>query len=359
MKKAVSIVLVLFMLSSLACAFTGTASAEVSPVWDGSIADGFDGGTGSADDPYLISSGRTLAFLAQSVNSGTTYKGMYIKLTDSIDLNNIAWTPIGYYFGSTKDYIAFCGNFDGGGNYISKLKVAAYTGEKTLGTTGTGLFGMIIDGSVSNLGIESGEVTVTGKWGGGITAYISGVSCEVKISNCYNKANIIVAGASSQESICAGIAGFSGNQRVTVENCVNYGNITYTSGKTSSMLAGICGRAFGGSFTSCYNTGNIDSGTATGGGLCGTIGSAEFHITDCCSSGVVSGSGVNGYLFGKATYTGTNAHSFESLKAYTGTYGDSSAANKADGYAGDFADGTTSDLDDYVTVLNEVLNVPT
>lgn len=77
-------------------------------VWDGSAATGFASGTGSEANPYIISTPSQLAFLAQSVNSGNTYSGKYIKLTSNIVLNytdnwknwdTIAplntWTPIG------------------------------------------------------------------------------------------------------------------------------------------------------------------------------------------------------------------------------------------------------------------------
>ncbi|MBR4721343.1 MAG: hypothetical protein IK057_06235, partial [Clostridia bacterium] len=63
-----------------------SVSAE-NDVWDGSIADGFESGTGTESDPYIIKTASQLAYLAQSVNSGTTYEGQYIKLANDIVLN--------------------------------------------------------------------------------------------------------------------------------------------------------------------------------------------------------------------------------------------------------------------------------
>ena len=79
-------------------------------VWDGSIATQFSGGTGTEKDPYQISNGGELAYLAQLVNENNSeYSSAYYILTEDIVLNsgecedweNSApaheWTPIGYY----------------------------------------------------------------------------------------------------------------------------------------------------------------------------------------------------------------------------------------------------------------------
>lgn len=60
----------------------------VSTVWDGSIAQGFASGSGSADDPYLIKTAEQLAFFAQSVNSANSYQDTYIRLESDILLND-------------------------------------------------------------------------------------------------------------------------------------------------------------------------------------------------------------------------------------------------------------------------------
>jgi len=84
------------------------------PVWDGTIATSFDGGSGTASNPYRIANAQQLAYLAQQVNASTTYYGQYFVQTANIVLNdpsvftrdangningaNIAaleWTPIG------------------------------------------------------------------------------------------------------------------------------------------------------------------------------------------------------------------------------------------------------------------------
>ena len=59
-----------------------TENPKRSAIWDGSIAAGFAGGSGTEDDPYLISYGSELAYLAQQVNSGNRYEIVHIIHTN-------------------------------------------------------------------------------------------------------------------------------------------------------------------------------------------------------------------------------------------------------------------------------------
>ena len=92
-------------------------AAPVTDLWDGSLASGFASGNGTEKDPYKIQTAEELAFLAKSVNEGTSYSGKYLILTNDIDLNNLEWTPIG------NGKYAFEGNFDGNGRTVDKLNV--------------------------------------------------------------------------------------------------------------------------------------------------------------------------------------------------------------------------------------------
>ena len=65
-----------------------TENPKRSAIWDGSIAAGFAGGSGTEDDPYLISNGSELAYLAQQVDSGNRYENVHFKLTNDIYLND-------------------------------------------------------------------------------------------------------------------------------------------------------------------------------------------------------------------------------------------------------------------------------
>ena len=63
--------------------------------WDGS-AEIWTQGAGTESNPYLIESAENLAWISEMVNNGvTTYEGVCFKLTTNLDMQNIAWVPIG------------------------------------------------------------------------------------------------------------------------------------------------------------------------------------------------------------------------------------------------------------------------
>ena len=126
-----------------------------SDVWDGKPAEKFAGGAGTVDDPYKISTGAELAYLAGKVNGGESYSGEYFKLTNDIRLNEQdvptggnSWTPIGN--SSNK----FQGTFDGDGHTISGLYITA-TGS---GAGNLGLFGNLGNSAVIKNLIVKGTV---------------------------------------------------------------------------------------------------------------------------------------------------------------------------------------------------------
>ena len=100
----------------------------------------YNGGSGTKDDPWLISSVGDLQTLATTINDGKAaefdanaaaggegvagnYYGYYFKQTTDLDLSDIVnWDPIGY---SGSCY--FAGHYDGGGYTISN---ATSTGKK-------------------------------------------------------------------------------------------------------------------------------------------------------------------------------------------------------------------------------------
>ena len=90
-------------------------------------AETYAGGSGTKEDPYIISSDLELAKLANDVNTGSKMpmkSGEYFKLTKDIDLKHGIWTPIG----STKCIKKFpdryfAGIFDGDGHAIKNMHI--------------------------------------------------------------------------------------------------------------------------------------------------------------------------------------------------------------------------------------------
>lgn len=150
-------------------------------VWVGNIAEKFAGGTGTESDPYQISNGAELAYLAQQVNSEKIdSEDTFITLTNNIDLNNKAWTPIG-----NSDSV-FAGTFDGNGHTISGLYInitGSYSPKK--GRLYQGLFGCVEDGTVQNL-IVTGSVTIGNEKSVNVSCIggIVGINDGGKVQNC-------------------------------------------------------------------------------------------------------------------------------------------------------------------------------
>lgn len=67
-KKILSLLVTMGLAASLVPV---SVFADGTEVWDGSVAESFAGGKGTKDDPYQIATGSQLAYLGESMKSGT------------------------------------------------------------------------------------------------------------------------------------------------------------------------------------------------------------------------------------------------------------------------------------------------
>ena len=113
----------------------------------GNYATSFAGGTGTEDDPYLISTPQQLAYLSYLVNNSSTnsqYASLYYKQTANLDMSQYWWDAIGIYnYNATLRY-AFSGHYNGGGYKISGLYTEAGTTDDF---SYQGLFGCVFGNS--------------------------------------------------------------------------------------------------------------------------------------------------------------------------------------------------------------------
>ncbi|MBQ9200288.1 MAG: InlB B-repeat-containing protein [Lachnospiraceae bacterium] len=264
----------------------------------------FDGGDGSAENPYKIATAQQLANLAWLIKdySGNRTYGdgnKYFKLTDNIDLGNKEWsTRIG-----GNNY--FQGVFDGNGKTVSGLYVSGNEDN-------VGLFGKTKNAEIKNLTV-SGSVTGNYYVGGIVgDAYTDSVIrnctnlCEVSgtmdvggvvgkgwdtsIYNCENIGN--VTGIYYIGGICG--ENYSSKKEIYILDCSNYGDITYDNGNYGGQAGGICG-SFSGkscSCSGCYNSGNVTCKYGTAGGI---IGNFSGTIEKCYNTGTIK---VLGYSSG-------------------------------------------------------------
>lgn len=216
------------------------AKAAGASVWDGTAATEFAGGKGTKDKPYLIETAQQLAYLARTVNNGTSYSGEYISLRADLDLSRLPWTPIGS--GSSKP---FQGIFRGNAHTISNL----YINQPS--TNVRGLFSYCGSGSqIWQLRLTN--ISVTGNANvGGITGYLN----DASIYDCN------VSGSVSGVENVGGIAGGAGNSKASIFRCINNANVLANQ-RYAGGIAGYCydesARA-GSHINLCVNNGTVDS----------------------------------------------------------------------------------------------------
>ncbi len=291
MKNKIVYVLMCFMLCMAfipAAAFADDETPSVPDgIWTDLAADSFDGGTGTADDPYQIATAEQLAKLAKDVNDGTSYAGEYFKLTADLDLSKHVWMPIGLQRtnGGSYELISkpFAGSFDGGGRTISGMVVDQ---RKSLSERYSGgLFGLIRNTDakecgVRNLTIADGKIYFNGDdgsdcAGNGILAGVTGV--EGDDSYRVDFEGITISGGSIQcfggeryDRIAGGMLGYVTNARVSdcsVENI-------RISGVSNS--GGFVGRDRGSVYRNCTAAGELSGHWSLG----GFVGFASYFNGD-------------------------------------------------------------------------------
>ncbi len=262
------------------------------------------GGTGTADDPYIISKAEHIVELAKACNGDASssstnlghYAGKYFVMTQNIDMAGvtdfygIATAPMGKSSGSSWK---FKGNFDGQGNTISNLSINGLV----LNDTGTalktgkdgsrnyvGLFGYVEDAVIKNINLDA-SCTIKGR------QYVGGIAGYMSISTT------------------------ASNPVTVIENC----HVAATVEGYNSYTGGIVGQASGGSITrikqikNCWMSGPVNSDNQYAGGIAGSVTNTE--IANCIVTGDVkvaklayaSASGTQKYAGGITSSLGTNS----------------------------------------------------
>lgn len=276
--------------------------------WDGTAASGFAGGSGTENDPYQIDTAEQLAYLAVTVNSGTTYEGKYIKLTADIVLNDTTaenwllaakmWIPIGTYT-DNRINAPFSGTFDGGSHSISGLFISTQTGTSW---SYKGLFGYTHNAILKNVMLTNAYIAgedYVGALVGAAKYYAENTSVSEALTGCVVKDSYI-----NGESYVGGLfgsvygfaEGYSGQQgsiiltieRCHSEDCFVQGEL-YVGGITgvyqSSGIGNIQNHV---SVAECTNSRKVSS-TADYSYTGGVVGYTNGDLlTDCINSGTIS-----------------------------------------------------------------------
>ena len=259
-----------------------TTQDVASNKWDGNIASAFEGGSGTAADPYQITTGGQLLLIKD-------YYDKNFVLAANIDLDNKNWLPI-------PD---FTGTLDGAGYTIRNLQVSRTD-------DGQGLFAKISgNAAVKNLNIKGVYIKAGSNDNiGALAGVINGKSILIENINVILTENSLILG----NDAVGGIVGetWSGNgQLASLTNChVESVSTDYTI-KGNSAVGGILGYAR----NSDLATLKIEKSTAKvsvyggdyTGGILGNMsrnGAISFQISSCGFDGKVSGGNCVGGIAG-------------------------------------------------------------
>lgn len=245
-------------------------------------------GSGTATNPYQISSAKDLNRLAELINDESTnplFRHAYYIQTADIDLNNEDFTPIGIYYGingATTSSAIFAGNYDGNYHSIKNLSTSysnAYCG----------LFGRVGEYNYDN------------------------TNCEIK--------NLSVSGSVECYSDSGKVGGIVGELAygATIKNCDYHGLVT-SNGKVGSIVGSIyCG----GTISACYSDANVstESAESASGGIVGEIsvgnnaatGSANAKVEGTYYNGTISSNNTasTGAICGKINESNDKTAVFE------------------------------------------------
>ena len=254
---------------------SGTAESAVS----------FDGGDGTPEDPWQISTGEQMHELSRLANEryDSPYQDACYILTADVDLGGEAmpWTPIGY--GKAGNGFIFSGTFDGNGHTLSNMYLV-YGEEDAPEGMHFGLFGEVM-GTIKDLTLSASTVVGPANGSpevGGIAGAASGDSA---LYDCRVTADVTITG----HYLTGGLVGSWGGAKL--ENCTNSAEVIASS--SGGKAGGIAGLSAG-NITACTNTGRIEGGD-TAGGLAGMMWG---HVVDGKNEGTVSGDHYSGGIVG-------------------------------------------------------------
>ena len=261
----------------------------------------YSGGSGTAEDPWLISSVVDLQLLANTINNGDAakfdanctdtgggipgnYHDYYFKQTTDLDLSDIVnWDPIGYSGGCY-----FAGHYDGDGHTISKARSTGKNDDEGFATAG--IFGWVAFGSVENLHVKNANFLAIGQNNYSYVGGIAGVCYGSSIKNC-SVVNSSLESKRNNNNNCAGsIVGYSTGG--TFEKCAAENNQV----KTMAYGGGFVGEvdddpSYGAgtsTFTNCYTANcSVSSktddvqGVSLVGGFVGEMTDSTLTVNNC------------------------------------------------------------------------------
>lgn len=306
------------------------ASINTADVWDGSVAESFESGSGTEDDPYIIVTAEQLALLAELVNTSETYidgepyatkaykLGADIVLNDETfefmpdtglvkvtDGTNVAYLGTGAYGDDSGENTIFDEVASKRGKWYASdesTEEDVYSGELNEWTPIGGVF---VDLPITNRDdfdiamAEYGEIYVSA----GTNYYYKVINFIGNSENYYilkgfegdfNGANFTVSGV--YVNIFEALKGLFG--------CVDSGKISNANLKNSYVsgreyVGGIAGKCDSSAIISnCTNSSTISADSTIHEYVGGIVGYCEGEISYCTNNGYVTGTRYSGGIVG-------------------------------------------------------------
>ncbi|MDZ7772340.1 MAG: hypothetical protein U5K31_06340 [Balneolaceae bacterium] len=258
--------------------------------------DDFEGGNGTEDNPFQVS---TLDQL-QLINS---YTDSHFELINDIDATpTSAWNAGSGFRPLGDDVVQFTGSFNGQGYTISNLFIDRG------GQTDVGLFGYVSGGAIRNLVIETADVT-GGSHTGVLAGYLDGTAVDSvtasgtvvgadytggligRILEEEGEAQVTDAGAGVTVTGASYTGGLIGENAAAVLRSYATSNVTGTGTDTGGLLG-----THNGTLDESYASGNV-TGDEKVGGLAG-VAAPQSEIVNSYALGAVSGNDTVGGLAG-------------------------------------------------------------
>lgn len=237
--------------------YTMTVTSNTANGYSGTLTHQFEvaqniSGTGTQEDPYLITSAEDWNLFAKSVGGGIDYSKKYVKLTNDITIS----TMVGVCDESGDR--PFSGTFDGD-NHTLTANITSTATDDNKNNQGVAPFHLIKQATIQNLTV-AGNITSASKYAAGLVGWIDGKSKDSNIKDCIVKATITTS------ADCAG--GFVGNicysdrNNLYFTNSVFAGKIINTSSDDSRRAGGFCGYGYSNSyFENCLENGTYTNVT--------------------------------------------------------------------------------------------------
>lgn len=230
-KKSLALLVAILVVVSSVVSALFVVSANTIDVWDGTIATGYAGGTGTEEDPYLIFTPEQLALMVTT--SGSDTLGKYYKLTCDMYLNDT--TNANWKNNNPRNWCApekdnfFRGVFDGDGHTVYGLY---YNGTKQDAALFAGIRGTSV--VIKNLVISDAELTTTANYAAAFAGQVYNSSTAV-FENCYVDENVTVKAKNA-------IAGFIGGgtcNRIDFTNCASFASIDSSVARRGSFVGSL------------------------------------------------------------------------------------------------------------------------